>query len=118
MSAASCCLRSTGLSLRPVAGSEIAAAKLSMPICIIRAPETRLPYWMTRLRFCCRLITDLGMDEWRCPIQRCYWPTTTFLLETESVRAVQIGLPLATSPVAKTLSANDNTRADLDSDPK
>jgi hypothetical protein len=27
-------MRSTGLSVRPVAGSEIAAAKLSIPICI------------------------------------------------------------------------------------
>src|ERR1700722_11890195 len=39
ISSSRCCIRSTGLSVRPVAGSEIAAAKLSMPICIIRAPE-------------------------------------------------------------------------------
>src|SRR6202158_5355763 len=29
------CMRSTGLSVRPVAGSEMAAAKLSIPICIL-----------------------------------------------------------------------------------
>jgi hypothetical protein len=29
-------MRSTGLSARPVVGSEIAAAKLSIPICILR----------------------------------------------------------------------------------
>jgi hypothetical protein len=33
-------MRSTGLSVRPVAGSEIAAAKLSIPICIyFTSPE-------------------------------------------------------------------------------
>jgi hypothetical protein len=47
-----------------------------------------------------------------------YWPTRIWLLEAESVRAVQFELPVTTSPVAETLSANDKTRADLDSDPK
>src|SRR5712664_1739147 len=35
------CMRATGLSVRPVAGSEIAAAKLSIPICIcVTSPTT------------------------------------------------------------------------------
>src|SRR5260370_16006571 len=32
------CMRSTGLSVKPVAASEMAAAKLSIPICIYVAP--------------------------------------------------------------------------------
>src|ERR1700722_15104804 len=43
-------MRSTGLSVRPGAGSEMAAAKLSMPICIIPAP-TPVLYWMMHMRF-------------------------------------------------------------------
>ncbi len=34
-------MRSTGLSVRPLAGSEMAAAKLSMPICISSTPDIR-----------------------------------------------------------------------------
>ena len=37
------CMRSTGLSVRPVAGSETAAAKLSIPICIYVSSPRRLP---------------------------------------------------------------------------
>jgi len=43
ISSSRCCMRSTGLSVRPVAGSEMAAAKLSMPICTIPAPNLRSP---------------------------------------------------------------------------
>jgi hypothetical protein len=43
VSSGRCRIRSTGLSARPVAGSKIAAAKLSMPICIIPAPDIRSP---------------------------------------------------------------------------
>jgi len=46
-----------------------------------------------------------------------YWPTRIFLLEAEPVRAVQIKSVTA-SPATETSSANDKTRADLDSDPK
>jgi hypothetical protein len=38
------CIRSTELSVRPVAGSEIAAAKLSIPICIYVTSPGRLSF--------------------------------------------------------------------------
>src|SRR5579863_5206255 len=44
-------MRSTGLRVRPVAGSEIAAAKLSTPICMFAIPDNAVADWMTRLRF-------------------------------------------------------------------
>src|SRR6267154_2440974 len=43
ISSSRCCTRSTGLIVRPVAGSEMAAAKLSTPICIFATPVCRLP---------------------------------------------------------------------------
>src|SRR5580700_7428712 len=41
MSSSNCCINSTGFSVIPLAGSEIAAAKLSTPICIIVTPLHR-----------------------------------------------------------------------------
>jgi hypothetical protein len=40
-------MRSTGLSVRPVAGSEIAAAKLSIPICIYVTSPGQLSFRLT-----------------------------------------------------------------------
>src|SRR6266481_3392971 len=41
------CMRSTGLSVNPVAGSEIAAAKLSIPICITVISPGQLSFRLT-----------------------------------------------------------------------
>src|SRR5439155_25381575 len=55
------CMRSTGLSARPVAGSEIAAAKLSIPICIYVTSPGQLSF---RLIGAPRPYVIVGSNAW------------------------------------------------------
>jgi hypothetical protein len=55
-------LRRTGLRVAPVTGSEIAAAKLSMPICIVVAPGR--PWLTQRYRYSMHRHSDNVTSNW------------------------------------------------------
>src|SRR5882757_10062159 len=62
--------RSDGVSVAPVVGSDIAAAKLSMPICIVLSLAGCVLTLFTRLKFYRRLIGTLSTVLIRCAERR------------------------------------------------